>query len=761
MNYLTNLKNKKYLNVSYWGWPIFGGGEQFLFDCMKWACNVGMDCYWICFAMSDPKKPPAFEKFQVINSQYGTIIQIPGGFNVSNVKNWIKLINPDIINHQGRERLRIVKACNELGYPCMTGVCFWNECIQLDPHVFNKDILQNAKVHKKAPEFDKVIKYSTIVYSASYFVMDVIKEITGIKLKYNIFSSSNKDNCLLQDHEKYEQEYVTLINYHELKGGQILLECIRRLPHIPFLCVKTEFLSEKLDKAIEDEIDTRNALAETKEGVAKCKYVMREPMIKTILKQTKILLVASLVDETFCRTCNEALCNGIPIITTGKGNIGYMVGNNAIIKDQKDYDGWAKSIDKLYTNKKYYDIMSKKALEQYKLSSEEVAEKQFLEAVYDCMFKIDKDKNVMIFVPWCDQGLGIQGRIYVNILERIGYKTHIFGFKPYLATKENPRFQKNPREWEHPSVYYSENDRETVTDEELIRFVQHKKISKMILPEICYNRVFEITELLNKYGVKTYCIPNIEICRKNELERYKVFEKVMCNNHYCEELLNKNDVLNTCYISHVSIDKRIKFKKKKYKKGDKLKFLNLGGLNSIVRKQCYKVCLAFIDAHKINPNMEMTITIQGSQIPEEIKKFAMHPALNLVIKHLPYKEIITFYQKSHVSIQVSKHEGLGLGFYESLMTGTPVITLNTPLHNEVIIDGENGWWIDCEYEDMKDNPESLLQSAIFETKDLTNKMLKIADDYENTLRIIKNTKRNHDDRFNLDKICGYFYEAMQ
>lgn len=53
--------------------------------------------------------------------------------------------------------------------------------------------------------------------------------------------------------------------------------------------------------------------------------------------------------------------------------------------------------------------------------------------------------------------------------------------------------------------------------------------------------------------------PNIEISRKSELERYNVFEKVLCNNHYCEKLLNDNDVMNTFYVSHVSIDKKIKF----------------------------------------------------------------------------------------------------------------------------------------------------------------------------------------------------------
>lgn len=753
-----SLNNKKLLNISYWGWPIFGGGEQYLFDCMKWAHNNGMDPYWICFANSNPKQKAEFDNFTVINTEYGTIMQIPGGYSSDKLKMWLKLLKPDIVNHQGGYRRDMMKACYELGFICMTGACFWNECIVLGQKTKNKDILKNYELHSEAPEFKDVLKYSTMVYGASYFVNDVIYKITGIKLKDVIYSSSNKENCKLLKHEKITQKYVTLINYHVLKGGEILYECIKRLPHISFLCVKTEYMSEELDSKIENLIDTRNAQPNT----AKSKYIKRQDKIKDVLKETKVLLVTSLVDETFCRTCNEALCNGIPVVTTGKGNISYMVENSATILDEKDYDAWAKEIDKLCTDEKYYKMMSKKASDQYETMSEEVAEKQFIEKVHECLFEVETSKNVMIFVPWCDQGLGIQGRIYVNILERIGYKTFIFGFKPYLATAENPRFQKNPKEWVHPNVYYSENDRETVTDEELIKFVQHNKIGKMILPEICYDRVFEITELLNEYGVKTYCVPNIEIVRKDELYRYGCFEKILCNNNYCERLFNDNNIMHTFYISHISLDPRIKFKKKKYKKGDKLKFLNLGGLNSIVRKQCYKVGSAFIEAYKQNPNMEMTISIQGSQIPDKIRDFADHPGMNIIIDHLPYSEVIKLYHKHHVSIQVSKHEGLGLGFYESIKTGTPVITLNTPLHNEIILDKVNGWHVPVsEYEVMKDNPQSLLKSALFDPEDLTKVMLEIANNPEETMKVIMNTKKNHDERFNINKISGFFYEALQ
>jgi glycosyltransferase involved in cell wall biosynthesis len=753
-----DLKNKTFLNVSYWGWPLFGGGEQFLYDCMKWVHNAGMNAYWICFANSNPHKKTDFDKFNVVNTEYGVIMQIPGGYSEKKLQNWVKLIKPDIINHQGRERLSMVKACFEIGYPIMTGVCFWNECIELNERTFNRDIMLNIKTHKEHSHFREILKCSSIVYTASYFVTDVIQSITGIRLPHVIYSSSNKDNCKLNIHEQKEQKYVTLINYHELKGGKILLECIKKLPHIPFLCVKTEHMSEGLDKQIENAIDARNAKA----GTAKSKYIKRVDRIKDVLCQTKILLVTSLVDETFCRTCNEALCNGIPVLTTGKGNIAYMVGDAAAIINETDYDGWANEIEKLYSDEVFYDIMSKKTLKQYEQSSEEIAEKQLLDAVYECIFKKRKvaDKNIMLFVPWCDQGLGIQGRNYVSILKEIGYETFIFSFKPYLATEKNPRFQKNPKEWIHPNVYYSQNDRESVTDDELISFVQHNNISKMILPETCFDRVFEIAELLNKYDVKTYCVPNIEIVRSNELHRYNVFEGVLCNNHYCEDLLNKNGILNTSYVSHITLDKRLKFKKKVYKKGDRLKFLNIGGLNAIVRKQCFKVCKAFADACKIQNNMEMMITIQGSQVPTEILQFSTHPNIKINISHLQYRDIVKLYHNSHVSIQVSKHEGLGLGFYESLISGTPVITLNTPLHNEIILDGVNGWHVPCDYEEMKDNPFSLLKSAIFDSKDLTKKMLEIYDNYDDTLRIIKNTKKNHDERFNLKKVSNLFYEAM-
>lgn len=752
------IAKKRLVNVSLWGWPIFGGGEQFLYDCMKWAHLAQMDVYWICFENANPNEPREFKQYRVITTEYGTIMQIPDGFKSETLKNWLKLLKPDVINHQGHRRLEVVKAAHELRIPCMTGACFWNEIIELDRNTYNKDIIKHAANHKEHASFRDVMKYSTVVYTASQFVTDAIYSITGVKLSNVIYSSSNKDNCKLFRSEKVNQHYVTLINYHEFKGGKILLELLQKLPEIPFLCIKTEYLSERLDKEIEDAIDRRNASTDPK--VAKCKYIGRVNNIKDVLRETKILLVTSLVDETFCRTCNEAMANGIPVVTTGKGNLEYMIGDSSPIIDPENYSEWVNQVNRLYTNSLYYDFYSKKISTRYELFSEEVAMKQFTDTVEVCLNK-NREMNVMIFAPWADQGLGIQGRIYVNILEELGFKTHIFSFKSYMTTPENPRYQSNPTEWEHQSVYYSENMREDVTDEELIYFIRKYNISKMILPEICFDRIFLIAELLKSYGVKTYAIPNIEICRKTELSRYNVFENVLCNNHFCEEILNNEGVLNTTYISHSHHDKRVTFKKmNKISDGDTIKFLNLGGLNAVVRKQCIAVCEAFKQAREIVSNIELTISIQGSQVPQKISQYLDVPGLTVLVQHLPYEDIIKLYHNSHISIQVSKHEGLGLGFYESLATGTPVITMDVPLHNEIINDSVNGWLIPCTQEDMKDNREGLVKSAIFTVEDLRDKIVALSKDYSEVNRIIRNTRKNYDDRFSVKSISALMYGAL-
>ena len=60
-----------------------------------------------------------------------------------------------------------------------------------------------------------------------------------------------------------------------------------------------------------------------------------------IYKQTKILLIGSLVDETFCRVAYEGLINKIPIISTNNGNLKYLLNGYADFVDES-VNNWIK-----------------------------------------------------------------------------------------------------------------------------------------------------------------------------------------------------------------------------------------------------------------------------------------------------------------------------------------------------------------------------------------------------------------------------------
>lgn len=76
------------------------------------------------------------------------------------------------------------------------------------------------------------------------------------------------------------------------------------------------------------------------------------------------------------------------------------------------------------------------------------------------------------------------------------------------------------------------------------------------------------------------------------------------------------------------------------------------------------------------------------------------------------------------------HEGLGLGFYESIVCGTPVMTIDTPPNNEIIKEGINGWLIPCGYTNLTDNKDGITYRATITVPHIKAKMLEIINHYQ-------------------------------
>lgn len=752
MEYLTN---KTILILSFWGYP-FGGGEEYLYQTAFWSINMGMNCYWISFSTSNNE---CYDNLEIEKIDGFYIIRVPGGFNETNIYNWIKLINPDIIHHQGHLRENFYKAISQLKIEFITGIHFWNGIIQLDVEHKNINILKHHAKHKPDPEFYRLLEEPYChFYVVSKFVQEAVEQVTHHHIEDIAYSGSSKSKCLVKHIDPIKNKYVVAINIHKLKGGDLILYLLKTLKDVSFFVIVTEGASESLDEEIRNEIDERN-----KKGYAQSVYSQRVSDMIKIYQIAKIFLAPSLVDETFCRTVNEAMMNGIPVITSGQGNLKYLVKDSEFVINmfQDNYmELWAGKIEQLYKYPDQFKRASKIMLSNYEDHSEEKCFKTFRDLVIKILKK-SKAYNIMLYTPWCDQGLGIQSRNYYNILVKNGFNVFVLSYKPYIADS-TLELQKNPNEWIIPNVYYSPNDREHVKDIEILNFIKEHNIGKCLIPETCWYRVFEIAKLLKDNNIKCYAVPNIEIVRKDEIIKHNYFHKILCNNFLCQQVFTKANVLTNEYVGYGIFD-NIQDKKKSY--DGLLKFLFIGGMNAFSRKHIIEICESFALAYDINSDISLTCTIQKTNLleiedKEKIYPFFNHPGINFIQEHLPYSEILNLYHEHHISIQVSKHEGLGLGFYESLATGTPIITLDTSPHNELVKDGVNGYVIPCYYQSMTDNNDSFIESAYFDTNDLSEVILDLADNSDDLEQLWFNTLKYYNDYLSPNHFIKRFIKSI-
>jgi glycosyltransferase involved in cell wall biosynthesis len=103
------------------------------------------------------------------------------------------------------------------------------------------------------------------------------------------------------------------------------------------------------------------------------------------------------------------------------------------------------------------------------------------------------------------------------------------------------------------------------------------------------------------------------------------------------------------------------------------------------------------------------------------------------------------YGACDVSIQVSSHEGVGMGFYESLAKATPVISLDVPPHNEVVLHRLTGWLLKAELVPLPDNDDPVSRAARFDAQELADLIISL--EREEVAAMIRSTAKVHRERF--------------
>ena len=204
------------------------------------------------------------------------------------------------------------------------------------------------------------------------------------------------------------------------------------------------------------------------------------------------------LDETFCRVVYEAFQNKIPPIFSNCGNLGYINENNLLCIKEHKSELYNNQINKLINNKDYYNKIVEYQYNYYLT----IKDKSNINIIENKLLEIEKIKiNELEFYLGVTKDLEYNQE-FIKHFEDLGYQVFIFPTKPYLNTNKS-NLIGNKDDWVANNIYRSPNRRLDVSMLEFDLFVENYKIKSLIIPEIQYEKLFEIAQYLReKYKSK-------------------------------------------------------------------------------------------------------------------------------------------------------------------------------------------------------------------------------------------------------------------
>ncbi|MHB1572067.1 MAG: glycosyltransferase family 4 protein, partial [Solirubrobacteraceae bacterium] len=559
-----------------------------MYQTIDWMRKEGFRCVWIAFYQEKNRRTTI-----TTNEDTSCIFHTYGGFpSQDRLEAVYSVYRPDIIHLQGPIIYLALPIFKKYRLPLLIGFHFWTGLLKVTEEGFkNRDMLSHLDELALDPICQEVGGNKEF-YVASDFINQIITGLGGQPIS-NIIYPIPPNNHYKPGVELplLERKYITCININRGKGGDIFLAIIKKIKDLPFLAICNEPNPDDLDDQIRSEINGE---------------VLTYSDVRDIYGQTRLLLIPSHVDETFSRVAYEGAANGIPIITSGNGFIKQLLGEAGFYLSP-DPEDWIDTIREIYHDEKFLLRQSKQL--QEKVSKLGDQKPKFLSIIHRLLPKSLK-RNIMLLVPWCDQGLGHQAKTYSRLLQREGFHVHIFSYLSYFCLDQKDKFRQDPEEWlDYTSLYETYNTREEITERELRQFVICHDIGLALIPEICFNPIFDKVKILKNLNVECYAIPNIETCRRDELSKYGLFDKILCNTRQCYRVLGQEGVPNLVYIGHClpDVPHAPHNREIAYSGGRTLKFLHVSGYNALSRKQTMTILQAFREARRIlDGHIELT-----------------------------------------------------------------------------------------------------------------------------------------------------------
>lgn len=565
------------------------------------------------------------------------------------------------------------RAAEAARVPVLVGIHFWTAVVQLSDVTRNQQVLQYASSHRSQPWADELLDRADGVFACSSYVSYALQDILHRTICRVIPSLPHRFSISRAAYSPYRR-FVLFGSVHPHKGGPVALALAKRHPGIPLLCLHPESGSEQMVASIRATNATRS--------VFRASIV---PM-SDAYASARVVVCGGVVDETFGRVALESAYNGVPLVTSMRGNLAALAYAGSTAIDPTDPDAAADVVAELYRS----SPSALMARSQEAIRFAERLESSECHAFFDTCTEIAaKKKTVAVIVPWADTGLGKQGKVYVDALERMSVATSVFSYCTYDRESSawwKRRDQRDPSEWIHPRIYYSRNTREKVLPEELRSFVRSFYVDVAIIPELCGGAI-QIIQTLRECDVRVISVPNIEFVRAGDVPLVEAHIDAIAANNY-QSFAYFASRPTTTHKTHylcfpVQPDRIARHAAQRAKSTrsvlpfshDCVTVLLCCGRVGKKRKRAHTCTEAFakhVGAHP-DTKVRFILTSQSAEllgpiVPVDAKYMHVHT------ENMSNDELVALRSSCDITVMVSNEEGLGMEFFEAMEAAAILLT---------------------------------------------------------------------------------------
>jgi GT2 family glycosyltransferase/glycosyltransferase involved in cell wall biosynthesis len=337
--------------------------------------------------------------------------------------------------------------------------------------------------------------------------------------------------------------------------------------------------------------------------------------------------------------------------------------------------------------------------------------------------------NVGFVTIWHVRGISIHTLQIARALEGKEIRTHIF------ARWESARFA-NDDPVKHPRVTNGGDD---PSPDELSEWCRKNDISVMVFMEVHPND-WKRVDRLKKDGVKVIAYENLDILRKEFLNRYGRFDGFLFNTFYTREVFKRYYPATPSITVPWGVTPPELHQAPLLSPGEPLKFVHVagwGGVNN--RKNTSLLIDAFNRTGDIDAELHLYSQSPVSAFGANAERVCReNPRIH--VTEGTVEDIFEAYVGKHMLLWPSKREGVGLPILEALVCGLPVLVSDGFMMKQWIQPGVHG--VICpaspEYGQM------FLPEMQVDIDRLADMIRDLANDRQKVQTLIDNVRRDND-----------------